>query len=492
MPSGSQGKRSGNSRPAAGAPRPSARWLAFQAIQSFAQRGEFVSKSLDSLFTEIPTLPRDRHFATELASETVRRGITLDAILAHYVSRNRQDVEDDLWRILQIGCCQLLFLPHIPPHAAVHETVSLCDRIQKTRAKGFVNGVLRNLEREISLLGPVSGEDGAAVKMSLKQLNEHLLPIYERRGSHLQWRTVSLIRSVFSNPKNVPLDYIAEVTSLPIWLIERWGAEIEDFDQVLERGLWFTTPGKVSIRVNLGRTTREFVLEALRAAEIEAHPGTLPESIVLEQSISPRDLPIFQDGNFSVQDESAMGATDLLNPQPGETILDLCAAPGGKSCHIAERLNGTGKVIACDLSDTRLRPIRENIDRLQLTNIEVMRVAEDGHDIPHGPFDAVLVDAPCSNTGVLGKRPEARWRITPSTIRELVPLQLRLLNDAVERVKPGGRVLYSTCSIDPAENSEVVKTLLNANPHIHLLSQHTHEPGAPSDGGYQALLLKKP
>jgi len=493
MSPGSSGKRNFRPRSSGGTESsgPSARWLAFLAIQSFIQRGLFVSKSLDDLFVQFPTLPRDRHFATELASETIRRGITIDTILARYVSRPRENVEDELWLLLQLGCCQLLFLPHIPPHAAVNETVALCDRLQKSRAKGFINGTLRNLEREISLLGPVAGEDGANESLSLKSLNSHLLPIFEFHGSHLGWRTVELPREVFSNPANRPLDYLAEVTSLPVWLMERWGTEVSDLQKLLARGMWFTTPGRVSLRVNLNRATREEVLQKLQEAEVDAEPGALPESIVLRGTLSPGEIPIFHDGAFSVQDESAMRATELLNPQPGERILDLCAAPGGKSCHLAERLNGTGQVVACDLSETRLRPIRENIERLQLKNITVQRVSGEGPDSPAGPFDAVLLDVPCSNTGVLGKRPEARWRITPSTFLDLIPLQRRLLEDAVQRIRPGGRILYSTCSIDAAENSEVVQSFLNAHPEMRLVSQQTHEPGNPCDGGYQALLVSQ-
>ncbi len=494
MSEGGPGKRFPNSRPRGNqrTGEPSARWLAFLAVQSFAQKGLFVSKSLDRLYEEYPTLPRDRQFATELAAETIRRGLTIDTILEQYVTRPRENVEPELWLLLQLGCCQLLFLPQVPPHAAIHETVSLCDRIQKPRAKGFVNGVLRNLDRDASQLGPVMQPGVTPSSVSLDQLESHLLPIYEFRGPMHRWRTISFPKKIFVNPHQHPLEYLAEVCSLPHWLVQRWAAENVDTDQLLNRGLWFTSPGRVSLRVNLNKTTREAVLNVLQESGIEAGLGVLPESIVLAGSLSPRDIPVFHDGWFSVQDESAMHAAVRLDPNPGERILDLCASPGGKTCHLAELLRETGEVVACDLSETRLRPVRENISRLGLENIEVCIVDEDGSNLPEGPFDAALVDAPCSNTGVLGKRAEARWRILPTTFDDLVPLQRRLLTDAISRVKPGGRILYSTCSIDRQENQDVVQSVIASDPRVRLVSEHFHEPGEPADGGYQALLRLQP
>ncbi|SFI17660.1 transcription antitermination factor NusB [Planctomicrobium piriforme] len=464
---------------------PSARWLAFLAIQSFAQRGSFVSKALDDLFTEFPTLPRDRHLATELASETVRRGLTLDSILAQYVTRPREKVEDELWMLLQLGACQLICLSHIPAHAAVHETVSLCDRLYKPRAKGFINGTLRSIERELNHQTTSDNQP-----LELKDLGPDLLPIFAIRGNAAGLRIVKLARRVFADPKELPLDYIAQVASLPVWLLQHWAKEETDLNRLLARALWFTTPGKMSLRVNLQRTTREAVLDLLRDADVAAQPGQLPVAIALNGSLAPGEFPAFHDGGFSVQDESAIAAVALLDPQPGESILDLCAAPGGKTCHIAERLQGTGRVIACDLSNTRLRPIRENITRLQLSNIDTLLISEEGRGLPDGPFDAALVDVPCSNTGVLGKRPEARWRITPATFADLIPLQRRLLNDALDRVKSGGRVLYSTCSIDRSENEDLVNEVITARNDVQLKTAQRHEPGSPGDGGYQALLLK--
>jgi 16S rRNA (cytosine967-C5)-methyltransferase len=216
----------------------------------------------------------------------------------------------------------------------------------------------------------------------------------------------------------------------------------------------------------------------------------LPEAVVMKESRNITELPGFSEGHFSVQDLTAMKAVDLLNPQPGETVWDLCAAPGTKSTAIAERMQNQGRVLATDIHSARLTRIEDNRRRLGLDIIAVQTISPAGEDLPSGPFDAVLVDAPCSNTGVLGKRPEARWRLKPSDIEELSGLQLRLLENACERVKPGGRVVYSTCSIEPEENQAVIKALLDRRADWELATQLTFWPGRPADGGFAALLRR--
>jgi len=185
-----------------------------------------------------------------------------------------------------------------------------------------------------------------------------------------------------------------------------------------------------------------------------------------------------------------MFASLLLAPKPGEQILDLCAAPGGKTTHLAELSDDRAMIIACDVATGRLQRIIENAMRLQLTSIHPQLVRKDGSDFPEGPFDAVLVDVPCSNTGVLNRRPEARWRCDRNSIDELVLLQTRLLLQACERVRSNGRVVYSTCSLEPEENRGVVDAVLSALPDFRLDREILHLPGQPADGAYQALLVR--
>ena len=185
-----------------------------------------------------------------------------------------------------------------------------------------------------------------------------------------------------------------------------------------------------------------------------------------------------------------MQAAVRLAPKPGDRVWDVCAAPGGKTCHLAELMSNTGSIIATDIRPERLRLIEENRERLGADIISPQWIGEDGTGLPDGPFDAILIDVPCSNTGVLGKRPEARWRITASGIIELNRVQERLLSDALARLAPQGRAVYSTCSIEPEENSQLVARVLSRFPGIRFVEEASFLPGQPSDGGYQALLIR--
>ena len=199
-------------------------------------------------------------------------------------------------------------------------------------------------------------------------------------------------------------------------------------------------------------------------------------------------LPGFGDGHFTVQDPSAASAARLLAPLPGQQVLDLCAAPGTKSTHLAELMENRGRVVAADSHPGRLKLIAPAATRLGLSTIEAVLVDESGDNLPPGPFDAVLVDVPCSNTGVLGKRPEARWRLEPDEPERLSRLQWNLLERAAERVTPGGRLVYSTCSIEPIENEDLVANFLRQHPDFEQIDVRRHVPGCPADGGFQVLL----
>jgi 16S rRNA (cytosine967-C5)-methyltransferase len=186
-----------------------------------------------------------------------------------------------------------------------------------------------------------------------------------------------------------------------------------------------------------------------------------------------------------------MRVAAALTPAPANLVLDLCAAPGGKTTHLAELMGDRGKVLACDVDDRRLRTVAELSARLGLTCIEMVRLHAERNNVPPpGPFDAVLVDVPCSNTGVLGRRPEVRWRLRPEDLPHLVPLQTKLLLLACERVVQGGAVVYSTCSIEPEENRQVVDTVLKAMPAFALEADALQAPGKPADGGYWARLRR--
>ena len=494
-------------------PSDTARGLAFAVLDEDRTSPDFALRILDRRFQSTKLADADRRLATELVAGTVRRRLTLDTLLERHVSRPRQRVEEPLWTLLQLGAYQLLFLRRragrlsepsgrignpsygIPPHAAVHETVELAKRIGRPQWTGLLNAALRSLVRSVT-------DDEST------QPGVHAFALTDGK-----YRL--LTEAVFPDPPSDPAGYVSRAFSFPRWLTERWLPRF-GWKRSLQTAFWFNEPHGVTLRVNPLRARREEVLKQLAEAGLEpvatdrsrirensavgfpesriltnsATCGENPQSILLPKTANVSQLPGFDAGLWTPQDESAIAVSQLLAPQPGETVLDLCAAPGTKTTHLAELMGNSGRIVATDVNADRLRQIAENARRLGLTIIEPRQIAADLHDVPAGPFDAVLVDAPCSNTGVLGKRPEARWRIHPRDVAELAALQKRLLHAAADRVKPGGRLVYSTCSLEPEENEGVVAALLDARFDLRLEAQHTSLPGEPSDGGFRAKFTR--
>lgn len=447
------------------------RELALVVLDEHFRTDKFVATLLDARFRFGGLSTEDRRLAAEIVYGVVRRKATLDTLITPHLQRPRNNIEDQLWISMQIGVYQLVFMSSIPAHAAVNETVEAAKRMGTPRWAGILNGVLRSVER---ILTEDKTDSPSPSSIPLDDGNYRL---YQQ--------------PIFPDPQLQPKVYVSKAFSYPIWLINRWSKRF-DFDELVRLGFWFNKPPRTWLRVNLLKTSREQMLTALKEADIPATPGDLPESILLEGRVPIMELPGFTEGWFSVQDFSAMQVARLLAPEPGQTVLDLCAAPGTKTTHLAELMQNQGTLIATDVNDERLQKVQENADRLQLDCIQTQQIDTDSSDIPDGPFDAILVDVPCSNTGVLGKRPEVRWRIRAKDFQELPALQLKLLASACERLKPGGRLVYSTCSIDPDENQAVTREIVQIRPDLEILEQHDHTPGKPADGGYQALLRRKP
>ena len=452
-----------------------ARRLAYDALIAAEQRPVFVGPLLDELFTTRKPAADDRRLAREIAAGVIRRRLTIDTLLGHHSARPQSEIEPELWTLLRIGAYQLLFLS-IPAYACLHETVELAKRLNRTRWVRFANGILRSLQRDLT-------DDHVDAPRS------DALPLVDLQSERTEVTYRRLENSVFTPPEEDHAAYVSQAFGLPAWLTERWSRHCEA-DRLVQRAAWFATSGRMSLRVNLLKTDRQTVLDVLRTAGVDAATGELPEAIRLTRSIRVQDIPGFAEGWFSVQDTSAMRAVDLLDPQPGQRVLDLCAAPGGKTAHLAERMQDTGQIMAIDVDDDRVRLIDDGARRLGLSIIKTRRVDPEHGSLPDDVYDRILVDVPCSNTGVLGKRPEARWRISAAGIEELANLQRQLLRSAMTRLGESGRLVYSTCSIEPEENENVVATALRENPEWRLDDERRHEPGQPADGGYQALLVR--
>ena len=444
-----------------------ARSLALQILLDCRKHDAFVQEILDRQFAAHTLSAADRRLTTQLVYGVLRRRGTLRALLQPLVNRPAHKVEAWLWDALYLGAYQLTLLSHIPTHAAVHETVELAVSFGRPGARGFLNGILRRVS-ELMTAERTTGP--AADALPLEQ------------GEYRQ-----LSRPVFPDPATQPREYLTAAFSLPDWLVDRWLPRY-GVEECRRLGFWFAGPAPLTLRCQPLRIEREQMLEALRGAGHDAEAGEHPQAIRLHESGPIREWPGYTEGWFSVQDESAMRIASALAPEAGETVLDLCAAPGGKTTHLAELMRNTGRVVACDVDAQRLQTVTDLAQRLGLSIIETCRW--HGEELPLGPFDRVLVDVPCSNTGVLGKRPEVRWRLRPDDLRQLVALQTRLLRAAIKRVRPGGVLVYSTCSIEPEENRQIVETVLEGRQDFRLETCEDAVPGWPADGGFWARLRR--
>lgn len=402
-----------------GATRP--RIIAYHALRRSEAPGDFLEHRLeaDGDFRGLP--PEDRRLAQELIFGVLRRRLTLDWLLERRTQGRRQRPE--IRTLLHLGLYQLLFLDRIPPHAAVHETVELARSSGLSAQSGFVNAVLRSTLRDLP-----------ATRQALAEL---------------------------------PQTDLATATSHPAWLVDRWQSTLApaDLARLLELN---NQPPPTFARANRLRLDGPALLRIWAEEGVIAEPRDYPwlgsEALFeLREHPSLTGLASFQRGDFYVQDPSTLLAVNLLDPQPGESVLDTCAAPGGKTTLIAGRMENRGHIQAEDLSADRLRLLAENIARLGVTCASLAVTGSTPDVAGAGLFDRVLIDAPCSNTGVLRRRVEARWRLQPAVLEQLRGEQSAILHAGSQRVRPGGCLVYSTCSLEREENRDVVSEFLNTH-----------------------------
>jgi 16S rRNA (cytosine967-C5)-methyltransferase len=437
------------------------RQIALRILQSRRQNGEYTEILLERALrpstapadAQAKTMsPADRALCQELVYGVVRAQAALDWLIDRKTGGRRQNTGIQI--VLRLGLYQVFWLDRIPAHAAVHETVELAKREGFGPKAGFVNAVLRGYLREFD-----------ATKKLLVELKS-------------------------ANP--------AVAFSHPQWLVEKWEKRFgpECARQLLE---WNNTPPGTFARVNTLKTDAAKLLEKWRAENVEYDfvrrdflKGPDLETIIFELKSHPplASLESFRDGWFYIQDPGTLLAPLELAPQPGETILDLCAAPGGKTTFIAQLMGNTGKIVASDVSEERLKLLEENCVRLGVTSVEP--VQNPKLEMQKLEFDRILIDAPCSNTGVLRRRVDLRWRIAPEEITRLQQTQLNLLKLAAPKVKPGGILIYSTCSLEPEENQSVIEEFLRADKTFELERQRELLSFKDNvDGAFIARLIKK-
>ncbi len=445
---------------------PTARRLAWQILREHRAQAGYANELIERTLNPLPILDPERRLLTELVFGVLRHRRSLDAMIEPFRRGNRP-IDPPIREALRLGAYQLAYLDHVPAHAAVYETVELI-RAEFPRVVGFVNGLLRRVSELVTSTSmPTPSADSLPRQPGVYRV---------------------LSQSVFPPPDLDPAGYLATAFSWPDWLASRWLHRL-GFDECLRLGHWFNHPPTIWLRVNRLRTTREALLAAFTAAGIPCSFGEHPDSIRLQDRRPIRSLPGYAEGHFCVQDLTAMQVADALDPKPGQRILDLCAAPGGKTSHLAERMGNQGSIVACDLAQNRLNTLQQLCRRLGIDMVQSHLLSqEDQGSLPSGPFDAILLDVPCSNTGVLGRRPEVRERLREREISHLVQLQMRLIHQVVDRLGPGGVLVYSTCSMEQEENQGVVRAVLQELPRLQLETEQTTLPGQPADGGYWARL----
>jgi len=458
-----------------------ARIIAAEVLRRSRDREGFVADILDRLAG--PLSPQDRRLAVQLVNGVVRRRGTLDCLFAAFMTRPLRETHPDTLDLLRLGTFQIALLTHVPKHAAVHETVEIAPPV----VKKFVNAILRKVADAVTdeftdEMGPKAIPFGAS-RVGDDAGEPGTRPF---TGSARQYRKLTL--PLLPDPAADFAEYLSAAHSWPRWLARRW---LERFgpDECVRLGFWFNAPPPLWLRIDPAKVSRDDYLILLAAQNIDGVAGDHPQSVKLLDGVSVRDLPGYATGEFAVQDHSSMLVASALDPQPGWRVLDLCAAPGGKTTHMAELMRNRGKIVACDIAPERLDTVTTLCQRMGVTIVEPYLITAEC-PAPDGPFDAALVDVPCSNTGVLGRRPEVRWRIQPEEFEHLIRLQTRLLFDAAERVKPGGVIVYSTCSIEHDECGGVVRAALRGMRDLKLEAEAMAIPGEPSDGGYWARLRK--
>jgi 16S rRNA (cytosine967-C5)-methyltransferase len=412
------------------------RQLAWTVLNRVATEASYVNLALSELFAESGAVEqREKAFCTELVYGTLRHLLKIDHILGRLLSRPFGSLPVAVQNLLRIGLYQLLFLREIPERAVCHSAVALIKDSQYRGLAPLINGVLRN---------------------------------YLRVGEQL----------VFPDPDNDRLNYLSIEYSHPLWLVKRWLQRFgpEKTEAILRAD---NERSPLTVRLNRRRGDIPTILQALEAEGIGWQPGRwLPEAVNLAAlPMALEETAAFRSGTITPQDESSMLVAHVLQPLPGEFILDLCAAPGGKSTHMAELMGDRGRIVSLDDYQHKVGLITKNARRLGLQSIHPTLGDARKFSLPQGErADAVLVDAPCSGTGVLRRRIDARYRRQPEEVGQLAELQREILHNAALWVRPGGRLIYSTCTLEPEENQDQSEWFIQNHPDYELADCRNYLP----------------
>ncbi len=432
------------------------RQLAYLALRD-VHKGAYADVAIDRALHKATLSRSDRNLVTELVYGSVRRLRSLDTLIDQLGKKKANQQNPDLRTILHLGLYQLRYLDNISAATAVNSTVELAKTNSFAALTGVVNGILRQYIR-------------------LKEESDPL-----------------------QLPEN-PVERLGIFYSFPNWIIEAWLAQL-GFAETEQLCAAMNQTPSIDLRVNILQTSIEEVEAEMQSAGVtvnrinfknplpvheEGAEGevsnqedkiSVPQALRLSGKIGAiQELPGFTEGWWTIQDSSAQLVSYLLDPQPGEVVIDACAAPGGKTTHIAELMGDVGKVWGCDRTPSRLKKLKENAQRLNLKSIQIC--TGDSRDLPQftNKCDRALLDAPCSGLGTLNRRADARWRQTPETVRELSTLQAQLLDHAATWVKPGGILVYATCTVHSPENEDIIQAFLDTHSNWQIDPPLTNSP----------------
>lgn len=389
------------------------RELAMQALIMILEENKTSSEVLSGVLDKYQYLPKqERAFFTRLCEGVIERAIELDYIINQFSNTKTKKMKPVIRTVLRMGTYQILYMSHVPDSAACNESVKLARKKGFHDLTGFVNGVIRNVSRKRETIA-------------------------------------------YPDKQKDFLNYLHVKYSMPMWILEKWSGLYgqEELEAMLT---YFTEESKTTIRVNTEKIDKEAFVKLLEEAGVQVSTGKYYENALLVSGYNTiQKLPGFLEGYFTVQDESSMLAVLCAGIEKGMQVLDVCAAPGGKTMLAASLLEGTGKVVSCDVSDYKVARIRQNIERMGYQQIEA-KVWDATECNPEWKeqMDVVIADVPCSGLGVIGKKADIKYNCSQDGINNLVEIQREILSNVQQYVKPGGILLLSTCTVTQEENEK--------------------------------------
>lgn len=371
---------------------------------------------------------KEKSFIKRVCSGTLERKIQLDYILNSFSKTKTNKMDKAVRNILRMSVYQILFMDSVPDSAAVNEAVKLTAKKHLIRLKGFVNGVLRNIVRN---------------------------------ADNIKYPDKS---------ENNGISYLSVVYSTPEWLCKKWISELgfEKTEDILKAFLE-VRPTIIRVDERLSKTDRDELISDIKnfgnGSTIVRQSRLLPYAYELEKTDNIIYLPGFEDGKWSVQDVSSMLVSEIAGIKKNDVVVDVCAAPGGKSMHAASKLNNTGKVISRDVSEKKCDIIKENVSRMKLENVEIsVHDAREHDDSLENIADILYLDVPCSGLGIIGRKADIKYNASPEGLDEICKLQQEIIENVWDYVKVGGTLIYSTCTINPVENEKNVQWICENYP----------------------------